>query len=261
VLIRRDAPRASGYRVERYPRDRLLVLDTMRFAQRVPTMHGLIEVDVTAVCKRMRAHPRPPTVTAIVLATVARAVLAHPEVNVRKAGRRLIRYDDVSIGLTVERDLNGAPFALPCLVRQAATKSCEEISAEIQAARAQPVSTPGDLVGMRWITRIPRPVRRAMVRLGSRVPGLAAGFGSPVVMSSLGMFGQGGGWGIPLSPATLMVTVGAVVRRPALDGGQVVERDYLPLTLSFDHAVIDGAPAARFAKTLRGLLETGAVLA
>ena len=32
----------------------------------------------------------------------------------------------------------------------------------------------------------------------------------------------------------------------------------LPLTLSFDHAVVDGAPAARFTETFRGLVETAA---
>ena len=32
----------------------------------------------------------------------------------------------------------------------------------------------------------------------------------------------------------------------------------LPLTLSFDHAMIDGAPAARFTETLRNLVETAA---
>ena len=40
--------------------------------------------------------------------------------------------------------------------------------------------------------------------------------------------------------------------------GQVVARPMLPLTLSFDHAVIDGAPAARFTETLRTLVETAA---
>jgi hypothetical protein len=34
----------------------------------------------------------------------------------------------------------------------------------------------------------------------------------------------------------------------------------LPLTLSFDHAVIDGAPAARFTETLREQIETGVAL-
>ena len=34
----------------------------------------------------------------------------------------------------------------------------------------------------------------------------------------------------------------------------------LPLTLSFDHALIDGAPAARFTETLRVLVESAATL-
>ena len=39
---------------------------------------------------------------------------------------------------------------------------------------------------------------------------------------------MGGGWGIPLSPMTLMVTVGGIVRRPALIDGELVEREMLP---------------------------------
>ena len=35
--------------------------------------------------------------------------------------------------------------------------------------------------------------------------------------------------------------------------GRIVARPMLPLTLSFYHAVIDGAPAARFTESLRAL--------
>jgi pyruvate/2-oxoglutarate dehydrogenase complex dihydrolipoamide acyltransferase (E2) component len=58
-----------------------------------------------------------------------------------------------------------------------------------------------------------------------------------------------------------MVTIGGATRRPALLDGAVTERELLPLTLSFDHTVIDGAPAARFAQTLRHRLESGAAAA
>jgi pyruvate/2-oxoglutarate dehydrogenase complex dihydrolipoamide acyltransferase (E2) component len=37
-------------------------------------------------------------------------------------------------------------------------------------------------------------------------------------------------------------------------------RDYLQLTVSFDHDIVDGAPAARFTKRLVELLETASVL-
>ena len=78
-------------------------------------------------------------------------------------------------------------------------------------------------------------------------------------VTSLGMFSSGWGWAIPLAPLTVIVTVGEVVERPVVHDGRIVARPMLPLTLSFDHAVIDGAPAARFTATLRALVETAAV--
>ena len=74
------------------------------------------------------------------------------------------------------------------------------------------------------------------------------------------MFTHGWGWAIPLAPLTVIATVGGVVERPAVVDGVVVARPMLPLTLSFDHAVVDGAPAARFVETLRDLVETAAAL-
>ncbi|EWT00442.1 hypothetical protein N865_15695 [Intrasporangium oryzae NRRL B-24470] len=74
------------------------------------------------------------------------------------------------------------------------------------------------------------------------------------------MFGHGWGWAIPVAPLTLIVTVGSVVQRPTVHGGQIVARPMLPLTLSFEHALIDGAPAPRFTETLRNLTETAAAL-
>lgn len=85
-------------------------------------------------------------------------------------------------------------------------------------------------------------------------------FGPCVGVTSLGMFGGGGGWAVPLAPLTLVVTVAGVVERPVARDGQVVVRPQLPLTFSFDHGVVDGAPAARFAETLRTLVESAAVL-
>jgi len=39
--------------------------------------------------------------------------------------------------------------------------------------------------------------------------------------------------------------------------GQMRVRDYLSLTVSFDHNMIDGAPAARFTQRLQQLIESG----
>jgi pyruvate/2-oxoglutarate dehydrogenase complex dihydrolipoamide acyltransferase (E2) component len=51
--------------------------------------------------------------------------------------------------------------------------------------------------------------------------------------------------------------VGGIATRPRYTDGVLVRRDILSLTLSFDHAMVDGAVAARFAERFRSLIETG----
>jgi len=56
-------------------------------------------------------------------------------------------------------------------------------------------------------------------------------------------------------PEAAILGVGQVAERAVVRGGQVVPRLTLVLSLTFDHRVQDGAPAAQFLQTLRGLLE------
>ncbi len=70
------------------------------------------------------------------------------------------------------------------------------------------------------------------------------------------MFGKGAGWGIPLPSHSLWITVGGIGEKPGVVGGQITLREYLSLTISFDHETIDGAPAARFTAMLKELIES-----
>src|SRR5713226_1548421 len=72
------------------------------------------------------------------------------------------------------------------------------------------------------------------------------------------MFGKGAGWGIlPANAHPLWMTVGGIGQKPGVVDGQIAIRDYLSLTISFDHNIIDGAPAARFTERLKDLIESG----
>jgi 2-oxoacid dehydrogenases acyltransferase (catalytic domain) len=79
-----------------------------------------------------------------------------------------------------------------------------------------------------------------------------------VGITAVGMFGEEAGWGIPpATPQTLYITVGGIgVKRGVVDGSIDI-REYLSLTISFDHEMIDGAPAARFTQRLKDLIESG----
>lgn len=84
-----------------------------------------------------------------------------------------------------------------------------------------------------------------------------------VTVTTVGMFGKSGGWPLPLPIGhPLAVAVGGISRKPAYVGGEdrLEPREFLDLTLIFDHDVIDGAPAARFSARLVNLMESAAGL-
>ena len=77
------------------------------------------------------------------------------------------------------------------------------------------------------------------------------------MVTAVGMFGQGGGWGITMPNFTLTVTLGGIAEKPGVVEGRIEIREYLDMTVSVDHDIVDGAPAARFVNQLRGLVERG----
>jgi pyruvate dehydrogenase E2 component (dihydrolipoamide acetyltransferase) len=56
-------------------------------------------------------------------------------------------------------------------------------------------------------------------------------------------------------PQAAILAVGRIAERPVAEGGRVVVRSRMTLTLSCDHRVVDGAGGARFLETLADLLE------
>jgi pyruvate/2-oxoglutarate dehydrogenase complex dihydrolipoamide acyltransferase (E2) component len=51
--------------------------------------------------------------------------------------------------------------------------------------------------------------------------------------------------------------VGGISWKPAVVEGRIEPREMLDLTVTYDHDVIDGAPAARFTRRLVELIESG----
>jgi hypothetical protein len=250
---------AVPYSVTPFPAGRRVVLDVLRAATARFSVHALVEYDVSEARRQMAQYPEHVSWTGFVVATLGRAVALHPELNARKAGRRIVRFGLVDVAATVER--LGAPDAAPTpvTIHSADLLPPDRITAALsEAKRTRPAV--GRTRGAPLRSRLPGPLRRGVFRVVVATPRGAASLGPCVGVTSLGMLGGGGGWAVPLAPLTVVVTVAGVVERPVARDGQVVIRPHLPLTLSFDHAVVDGAPAARFAETLRTLVESAAVL-
>lgn len=249
-----------AYVVRAVPRDRQPILDRLAGASRRFQVHALLELDVTAPAALIDASEPRVSWTAFVIASVARAVAMHPEVNARKAGNAIVSFDRVDIGATVERNWHGRTVLDAVTVADADQQSCAAISRALQRAKFGPGEQhrPSGLTGA--LLRLPGPLRRSAIRVAATRPDIAATFGPAVGVTSIGMFAGGWGWAIPLAPLTVIATVGRIADRAVVRDGVVVVRPMLPLTLSFDHAVIDGAPAARFTETLSTLIENGSAL-
>jgi pyruvate dehydrogenase E2 component (dihydrolipoamide acetyltransferase) len=59
-------------------------------------------------------------------------------------------------------------------------------------------------------------------------------------------------------PQCAILGVGRIQRQPVVSGDAVVIRDMITLSLTFDHRIVDGAPAARFLQSLVRLVENPA---
>ena len=62
--------------------------------------------------------------------------------------------------------------------------------------------------------------------------------------------------GLP-SPHTFGMLAGGIASRPVLVNGNVEAHEMLCVTLHFDHDLVDGAPATRFAQHLIEMIEAG----
>ena len=84
--------------------------------------------------------------------------------------------------------------------------------------------------------------------------------GSTITLTSLGALGGIVSTPVINHPEVAIVGVNRMVERPMLKNGQVVARQLMNLSSSFDHRVVDGMDAAQFIHAIRARLETPALL-
>jgi pyruvate/2-oxoglutarate dehydrogenase complex dihydrolipoamide acyltransferase (E2) component len=247
-----------------FPAEREIVVDAGYQGVRRHIVYGLLEVDVTRARQLLRdlsaQEGSKLSFTAYLVASLARAVASNPKVQAyRDWRRRLVVFHDVDVVTMVEP--NPGAVAIPHIIRQANSKSVREISDEIRSIQAHPDSSAQRGRLEKLGPSLPRLVRMLFFWALKKNPHWFRRISGTVVITSVGMFGKGGGWGIVFLPMhTLGLTVGGIVQKPGVYEGQIAIREYLNLTISFDHDIVDGAPAARFARSLTELIESAALL-
>jgi pyruvate/2-oxoglutarate dehydrogenase complex dihydrolipoamide acyltransferase (E2) component len=230
-------------------------------------IHGLLEVDVTKTREFLRDHKAKTgeslSFTAFITACLAQAVAENPSLHAYRKGRKhLVLFDEVDVATQVERDVAGQKQNITYIIRAANTKTFRKIHHEIRAAQVEAVEKAWEgFTAMHWLLVVPTLLFRCFwwgfCWMRRTYPQVQKKYGGTVGISAVGMFGKGAGWGIPINDHTLDITLGGIAEKPGVVDGHIAIREYLCMTLSFDHDIIDGAPAARFTQRLKDLIESG----
>ena len=250
----------ADYQVVPYPKDRRAAAVLYRSVQHKPMIHGLIEVDVTRARAFLRDHQANTgeflSFTAFLIACLGKAVDENKAVQAYRKGRKhLILFDDVDVYTPIEREVAGQKQIIGHTIRAANRKTLREIHHEIRAAQVEDVAKA--LERYQAFQFLPPLLLRFLVWVLGREPQVQKKYGGTVGLTAVGMFGEGAGWSIPNPTPMLMITVGGIGEKPGVVDGHIAMREYLSLTISFDHDIIDGAPAARFTQRLKDLIESG----
>jgi len=175
------------------------------------------EVDVTPLVARREQLKEQfgLTYTDMLIEAVAGALVAHPRLRVTAEGDVIQQHNEINVGIAVALEEG---LIVP-VVRHADKKSLQQIAEEsrllAEKARTGSLSVDDVREGIFTIT-------------------------------NLGMYDVDAFTPIINQPQVTILGVGRIVQKPAVHDGQVAIRSMMVLSLTFDHRIVDGAPAAAF---------------
>jgi len=174
------------------------------------------------------------SVNAFVVKAMAVACQAVPIANAGIVGDEIVLWNEVNVGIAVSLPGQGewdSGLIVPVL-RNAERKGLVQIDKELRdlATRA---------------------------REGRLVPGETEG-GTITLSPTAAMGGEAMySWSTPVLnlPQALIVQPGMIMARAVIHEGEIAKRDMMPLSITFDHRILDGDPLASFVVTLRRCLQ------
>ena len=186
------------------------------------------EVDVTQLIERREEVRRQfnTTYNDFIIQACAHALLQHPRMNASLEGDAIQLHGAVHVGFAVALDEG---LIVP-VVHDADKKPLKTIAQEARALAEK--------------------ARAGRLKLEEVS-------GGTFTVSNLGMAGVDAFTPILNSPQTGILGVGRIVDKPVIYQGEIARRSMLVLSLTFDHRVIDGAPAGAFLGSVADLLSHG----
>ncbi|NVM43413.1 MAG: 2-oxo acid dehydrogenase subunit E2 [Candidatus Lokiarchaeota archaeon] len=251
-----------NYEIQTFYPLRRVISETFSFFEKKHYIHALVEIDITKPRTFIHEHLQKAgeklSFTAFIIYCVGKTVDENKVTHAYRKGRKkLIIFDDVDITAIVERSVDGESLPTIHITRAANKKTLREIHEELRAAQVEDFDISKHKNLMQNYLKVPRFFRKLLSGRMVRNPFLAKKYSGTVILTAVGMFGQEIGWMIPYPGHSLTITVGGITKKPGVIDGKTEIREYINIAISFDHDIIDGAPAARFVSRLKEFIESG----
>ena len=189
------------------------------------TLHLDVDMDnAISLRKNMEADDSLPGYTDFVIASVARALKIHPLLNSQMLENEILQLNEINVGMAVALDEG---LVVP-VIRNADQLSLKEIAENT--------------------SRLANQARSGKLALEDLEGGTFS-------VSSLGMFGVDGFTPVINPPNSAILGVGRIREDMTWVDQKPTKVSRMVLSLTWDHRVLDGAPAADFAKTVKSGLE------
>ena len=259
--------RIGNYRIKPFTKHRQNIALVIKEGWRKHSVHIFVEVDVTDARKKIRKlfekTGEKYSFTGWICKCVAQTLLEHKDLNAYRLGRRkIVVFDDVDIGIPVERIVNGEPRPLGYVLRKANEKTVSEITKELQAVQKEEVDESTSVLGKnltsfeKFVLKSPLFLKKLFLVLFRRNGLIKKKHFGTIGVTAIGMKGKITGGAIPMGASTsILVVVGGITKKPGVINDEIAIREYLHLTITADHDIIDGGPLARFVERLTELIE------
>jgi pyruvate/2-oxoglutarate dehydrogenase complex dihydrolipoamide acyltransferase (E2) component len=255
------------YQIEPFTKKRQNIALLLDEGLKKHNVHGLIEVDVTNARIKLKKYKNQKngsiSFTAWLITCIAKAVSENKIINTFRLGRRkTIIFEDIDIPIAVEREFKGKPVTMAYIIRRANEKDVFEITKEIRDIQKEKIDANSQVLGRNltkfeeFILKSPLFLKKLAIVLTRRNTIFRKKHMGTIGVTAIGMKGKYPGWAIPLASVTsTLIVVGGISKKPGVVNNKIEIREYLHLTITVDHDVVDGGPLARFVDRLIELIE------
>jgi len=254
-----------------YPYSRRFTFDVGKIGREKHHVRAFLEVDVTDARSKIKLNRRSGNKASFVawlIKVIADCVALHPPINGinRPRDNKVLVFSEVDVSIVIEKEVKGTRVPLPYVIKAADQKTVYQITSEIEIAKSQIFKDEGDYVlgkrqnpsAMKLFTMLPQWLRLLLMRkFVFNKPQRLKDMMGTVMVTTAGMVGHTRGWIMPYSLHPLSLAFGSLNEQPVVNRGEIQIREILHLTVSVDHDVIDGVPAARFVDDLVIKMEKG----